>query len=273
MANETILSNLINPEVIGARLEAKLTNYIKFAPLARMGYDLQGNAGNTITVPYFEYIGDATAINELTSITPSVLNSKAFQATIIKAGKAVEISDEAVLNGYGDPIGEIEKQLGISIGAKIDADCLAALGTISGGMISAGGTESSSNTIKDMVADALIKFGEDIDETTYLLIEPAVYASLRKDADFVYINNGASKISGVVGEIYGTTVIVTNKLAGGSKMYLIRENALGIEFKRGVSLEMDRDILKKTTIISADSHYVAYLRDANKAVQITYTLA
>jgi hypothetical protein len=55
-------------------------------------------------------------------------------------------------------------------------------------------------------------------------------------------------------------------------MYLIREGALGIEIKRGVSMETDRDILAKTTVVSADAHYVAYLRDANKAVKITYTL-
>lgn len=270
MANETVLSNLINPEVIGARLGAKLTNYIKFAPLARMGYDLQASAGNTITVPYYEYIGDATAISELTAITPSVLSSKAIQATVIKAGKAVEISDEAVLSGYGDPMGEIETQLGVAIGAKIDNDCLTALEGIAGAMISSGGTIASDNTVKDMIADGLVKFGEDINETTYVLVEPKIYASLRKDPDFVYIGDGAVKVSGTVGTIYGVNIVVTNKLTGKNAFYLVRDNAFGIEFKRGISVEMDRDILSKTTILSADAHYVAYLRDANKAVEVTY---
>ncbi len=272
MANETTLSRLINPEVIGARLDAKLTNYVKFAPLSRMGYELQGASGNTITVPYYEYIGDATAISELTSITPSILNAKSIQATVIKAGKAVEISDEAILSGMGDPAGEIEKQLGMSIGSKIDADCLSALDSISGGMLHAGSTISSTNTVKDIIADALVKFGEDINEQTYAVVEPAVYGLLRKDPDFVYIGNGEVKVSGTVGNIYGCNIVVSNKLIGTTDMYLIREGALGIEFKRGVDMETDRDILKKTTVVSADAHYVAYLRDANKAVKITYTL-
>jgi len=38
--------------------------------------------------------------------------------------------------------------------------------------------------------------------------------------------------------------------------------------KREVMVEADRDILKKTNVISADVHYVAYLRDESKAVKI-----
>lgn len=261
MAGEILLSNLINPEVIGSRLDEKLVDMVKFAPLARIGYDLQGSPGNTITVPFWNYIGDATSVAEATAIGLSTIAQSTRQATVSKIGKAVEISDEAVLNGLGDVVSESERQIGMSIAQKIDADCLTAMATA---------TQTQAGVFStDVVADGLVKFGEDIDEATYLVINPTQYAILRKDDDFVHIGNGAVKVSGTVGQIYGCTVVVSNKLAGATVSYLVREGALGIEMKRGLSVESDRDILKKTTVISADTHYVAYLRDDNKIVKLT----
>jgi len=257
---ETLLNNLINPEVIGARLELKLVDMIKFAPLARIGYDLQGTAGNTITVPYWAYIGDATEVAEATAIGTSVMSQSSLQATIIKAGKAVEITDESVLSGLGDVIGEAERQLGMSIAQKIDNDVLTAMATAT--MTQAGAFST------DTVANGLVKFGEDLDETTYLVINPTQYATLRKDDDFVHIGNGQVKVTGTVGQIYGCTVVVSNKLEGATVSYLVREGAVGIEMKRGLNVETDRDILKKTTILSADAHYVAYKRNDNKIVKL-----
>lgn len=256
----TFLNNLINPEVIGARLELKLVDMVKFAPFARIGFELQGTAGNTITVPYWAYIGDATTVGEGVAIGTSVMSQSSLQATIIKAGKAVEITDESVLSGLGDVIGEAENQLGISIAQKIDNDVLTAMATAT--MTQAGAFDT------DVVANGLVKFGEDLDEATYLVINPTQYALLRKDDDFVHIGNGEVKITGTVGQIYGCTVVVSNKLAGGTVSYLVREGAIGIEMKRGLGVETDRDILKKTTVISADAHYVAYKRNDNKIVKL-----
>ncbi len=41
--------------------------------------------------------------------------------------KAVGLTDEAVLSAHGDPVGEANNQLTLSIGAKIDNDCMDAL--------------------------------------------------------------------------------------------------------------------------------------------------
>lgn len=268
MAVQTKIANLINPQVIGASIGAKLVNLIKFSPLATIGRDLQGQAGDTLTIPVFAYIGDAVDVAEGVAIDTALLSASTSTVKVKKAGKAVEITDEAVLSAYGDPVGEATNQLGISIAQKVDNDCITALDTIAVGMT------HDVNTVvidKDVIADALVKFGEDIEGATVLIISAAQYATIRKDPDFVYVANGQSIMSGHVGNIHGVDLVVSNKVVANTGVYtnfLVRAGALGIELKRDVAVETDRDILKKTNVISADMHYVAYLRDASKAVKL-----
>ena len=100
---------------MGAFLDKKIVNKIKFAPLAVIGYDLQGQAGNTLTMPTWEYIGDAEDLAEGEAGNVSQLTATKSQVTIKKAVKNVGITDEARLSGYGDPVGEANRQLAIAI--------------------------------------------------------------------------------------------------------------------------------------------------------------
>lgn len=50
----TYLEDLLNPQVIGEMINEKLTDNIVFAPLAKLDYTLQGQAGDSVTLPYFE---------------------------------------------------------------------------------------------------------------------------------------------------------------------------------------------------------------------------
>ena len=120
----TTLSNLVNPEVMAQMISASLPKKIKFSKIAKIDHTLAGRSGNTITVPKYAYIGDAEDVAEGVAMGTTVLTASTTQATVKKAGKAVEITDEAVLSGYGDPVGEANNQLLMSIASKIDNDCL-----------------------------------------------------------------------------------------------------------------------------------------------------
>lgn len=60
----TKLEQLVDPEVMAPMISAKLTKAIKVTPFAKIDYTLQGRAGDTITVPKFQYIGDAEDLAE-----------------------------------------------------------------------------------------------------------------------------------------------------------------------------------------------------------------
>lgn len=268
--NATKLQNVFKPEVIADILDLKLANAIKFAPLAKMDYSLAGNAGNIVKLPYYTYIGAATAVLEGADIPISQLTQTTKNVTISKVGKGVQITDEAVLCGYGDPIGEAVSQLALAIADKVDNDVLAALAAITA---QTGNLFTSQNTVIDAedIADALALFGEDIDGEKALLVDATTYASLRKSKDWMPASDIAADIllKGVVGQVQGTQVAVTNRIADGNA-YVVKPGALAIFLKRDTLVETDRDIINKSTVITADKHYATYLLNSSKAIKIAH---
>lgn len=263
-----MLSNLINPQVMADMISAELPKKIKFAPLARIDRTLAGQPGNTITVPKYAYIGDAADVAEGVAMGTTVLTASTTQATVKKAGKAVEITDESALSGYGDPVGEANRQLLMSIAAKVDSDAVTALG-------GASLTHTAASVISyNNIVDAIDKFAEEDDEPKILFIHPLQKGTLRKDAQFI-ANVPNAYMEGVIGEIAGCQVVASAKVPevagtpGTYSNYIVKPGALDIYLKRDVQVETDRDILAKTTVISADEHYTAVLADASKVVKLT----
>lgn len=256
----TKLTNLINPQVLSQFIDAKLVDAIKLSPLATVGTELQGRPGNTLTMPSWQYIGDAADLAEGVADTPVVLEASEKEVVVKKAAKAVEITDEAILSGYGNPQNEIASQLLTSLASKVEKDCFVALNTATLKHVSA-------VINADAIADAVVKFGEDLEGQTYVFINPTDYAPIRKDANFTPAANMNGAIGGTVGQIHNCDVVISNRQTAGEAL-IVKPGALGIELKRNTNVEADRDILRKTNVYAVDKHYVAYLRDASKVIKI-----
>lgn len=261
--NGTKLANLFNPEVVAGLIEAKLTNAIKFSPLCKIDTTLEGRPGSELTFASYKYIGDAVDVSEGADIPVAKLEEGTTKATVKKAGKGVQLSDEAVLSGYGDPAGEAVDQILKSIASKVDNDTLAVLNAIDGTMV------ANTGVTADGIADALVKFGEDIDGEKVLLVSPAAYNTLRKANEWCPASEIAANliIKGAVGMIHGCQVVVTNKLT--DTAFIVKPGALMLIVKRDTLVETDRDIINKSTVLTADKHYVVYLYDASKAIKVT----
>lgn len=287
MATDTFMKNLINPEVIGAYLDLKLRDNIRFAPLAMVETDLQGTPGNTITVPMWGAVKDAEDVAEGAESDVDNLQAYSYQATIKKIVKNIGITDEAVLSGHGNPVGEIGDQLLKAIAQKIDNDCLdlfkpdAKVTAISPeGGLNKHEMTMKTKKVKNLTVEALGQaqaefFGEDLGEAQVLIVAPKEYEKLRRDPAFEVSKDQSSavNISGVVGSIYNASVIISNKLAEKNMAIIVKPGAFGIEYKRGTSVETDRDVRRKKTLYSADTHYIAYLRNLDKCgiIQIETT--
>ena len=265
----TKLENLVNPEVIADTITAELDKAIRFTPVAVVDKTLEGQAGNTISVPKYSYIGDATDVAEGAEIATTRLTATTTQATVKKAAKAVEITDEAMLSGTGKPIDEATKQITTSIAAKIDNDILAALKSDTD--TKTVGTTTTAFSI-EMVSDALDEFNDEVlGERKFLFVNPAAMGILRKDDTFTHASQLGDNtlMTGVVGKVYGVEIVPTRKLEN-TEAILVKEGAISLYIKREVNVETARNILTKTTTISADEHYVAAMRDNTKVILLKH---
>lgn len=267
----TKLENLINPEVMSDYIRVKLVDLVKFTPLARVDTTLQGHAGDTLSMPKYSYIGDASDVAEGEDIPITNLSATTEKVKVKKAAKGLDLTDESLLSAYGDPMGEATNQIATAIAQKVDNDCITALNGIKANMtydVSATGAISAG-----AIADALVKFGEDLDGKKVLLIAPAQLAQIRKDPDFINGSEIATGMlmSGSIGMIWGCEVQISNKIkaaAGKFTNFIVKPEALAIFLKRDVQIETARNITNKTTRITADEHYTTYLLDESKAIKL-----
>jgi hypothetical protein len=262
---ETKLTNMIDPEVMASMISATLPNKIKFAPLAKIDTTLAGRPGSTLTVPKFAYIGPAEDVAEGVSIGITTLTTSDTDFTIKKAAKAVEITDEAVLSGLGNPIGEATNQLQMSIADKIDEDLVTCL---EGATL----VHNDPGTFDlDTVANGLDLFTDEDDETKVMVMHPSDASVLRKSVAGAwqrYTDLGDSiVVNGTYGAVLDAQVVRSRRVTRGLA-HIVKPGALTIFMKRGAQVETDRDILAKSTVISADEHYGTYLYDESKAVTL-----
>ena len=263
--NATKLANLFNPQVVGDMIDKKLVDAIRFSPLATIDTTLVGRPGSKLTLPSYAYIGDASVVGEGEDIPVAQLTQSTAEVEIHKIGKGVQITDEAVLSGYGNPEEEAVAQILTALASQADKEMLAVLEGIGSEMTHTGAAVLSA----DNVADALVKFGEDIDGDKVLLCNADDYNAIRKANDWVPASEIAANmvIRGSVGMVHGCQVVISNKLAG-KPAFIVKPGALRLILKRDTLVETDRDIVNKSTVITADKHSVAYLYDASKAIKI-----
>ena len=270
---QTKLAQMINPEVMADMVSAKLPKMIKFTPLAYVERALVGQPGNTITVPKWEYSGDAKDIEEGVAIEPDQLTTKKSTMTIKKAGKGIELTDEAVLSGYGDPIGQATHQIALAIANKVDNDLVEEAKKATQFVAEAPITG-------DALDKALAVFADEEDARYVALINPEDAIALRGNAAKEWVRGSeigaAIVVSGTFGEFKGVQIVRSKKVDKG-KGFLVKVSAVDtdtddvakygafvINLKRDVAIETDRDILKKTTVITGDEHYGVYLYDPSK---------
>lgn len=273
---QTKIEQLVNPEVMADMISAKLPKMIKFTPLAYVERKLVGQPGNTVTVPKWVYSGDAKDIAEGEAIVPDQLTTAKSTMTIKKAGKGIELTDEAVLSGVGDPIGQATHQIALAIANKVDNDLV-------GEAKKATQFVAESPTTGDALDKALAVFSDEEDAHYVAIINPVDAIDLRKDTVKEWVRGseiGANiVVSGTFGETHGVQIVRSKKVEKG-KGFLVKVSAVEtdtddvakygafvINLKRDVEIEKDRDILKKTTVITGDEHYGVYLYDPTKVVK------
>ena len=274
---QTKLTQLLDPEVLSDMLNERVGKSIKFIPLADIDTSLVGIPGDELTVPQWNYVGDAEEVAEGATIPTEQLGHVTTKMKVKKAAKGIELTDEAVLSGYGDPVGTAMRQLAKSIDQKVDNDVLSAAKTATQSY-----TTKKGFKVEDL-SNAQDVFDTDSDNDVYVLLcHPNSASSLRLDAGKNFLQGSEIGAEGIIKGTYGvilnTQIVKSNKLDK-NEAILVQTNpdeedgtkAFKILLKRETFLESDRMASKKSTGFYADKHYGVFLQNAKKVVKITVT--
>ena len=279
----TVLEGLINPEVMADMISAKITNKIVVVPIAKVDTTLVGHPGDTITVPAYAYIGDAEDVAEGVEAETVQLTATSATATVKKAMKAVALTDEAVLSGYGNPTGEAIGQLAKAIASKVDVDAMDVL-TGDGVQLTYTGDEISYSEI----VKAIDVFAEEFNSDKVLFVHPNQVTTLRLDENFISADKytGDVIMTGEIGKIANCRIVASRKISVNDSGYyacpIVKLNedsetedespALTIYLKRDVNVETERNTLARLTMVSVDQFYTVALSNSSKVV-LAYFLA
>lgn len=277
----THMSDIINPEVMGPMIDAKIDALAKITPYAKVDTSLVGVAGDTKTVPCWNYIGDAEDVAEGAEITPTKLTASSTTFTVKKAMKSVSITQEAVNSGHGNPIGQAETQLAKSIIGKVDSDLIDAAYT------SNNIYDGSAGVIgyKGIVA-ANGKFEDEEDEIEKVMfIHPNQETQMLVDPDFLSADKFTAGVAvkGAIGKCAGCWIKKSKKVKLSGKNYLnpiikcepdapeteYTEDelpALTIYLKKDTSVDTEWFPKKQQTDVTACKYYGTALTNEAKVV-------
>lgn len=265
--NTTMLANLLDPQVVADFIDKKLIDYIRFAPLAKIDNTLVGRPGDEVTLPAYAYVGAAQAVAEGADIPIAKLTQETKKVKVSKIGRAVQFTDEALLSGYNNDIAEeAAMQVVLAINDKIEKDLLTRMSEDA----TLTSTIAASGSPADGVADALVNFGEDIEGEKVILCDPTFYGRLIKSDSWIpNTEMGANIIvRGTVGSVFGTQVVLTNRLRNTAKAYIVKPGALAIYMKRDTLVEFDRDKIDQTNYIIGSKIFAPYVYDTSKIIKV-----
>lgn len=258
---QTKATDLLNPEVLADIVSAKLPNAIRFAPYAKVDSTLQGQPGDTITRPVYAYVGAAEDLTEGVPMDTAKLSITTTNVTIKEAGKAIEVTEKAVITNVSGTMDEAANQITLAMADKLEIDYLASLAT---SLLSFNGTATTATNI----IDAINLFGDE-DEQSYILFQnPKDYTKLYKSL----VDGNTFLSQAQIAELVGVKEIVkTNRLAEGTS-YIQKEGAVEIVYKKRPQINTDHDILARTFVLAGNQYYTTNLYNANGVVKLAATV-
>ncbi len=232
----TKLKELINPEVMADMISAKIEKKLKLTPFIKVDTTLQGNEGDTITIPKFLYTGDCKEINEGEEIPIRKLGVSSEQYTIKMVGDGIELTDMAVLSAHGNVVGEGNNQLGLSVAEKIESDIMVEA-------LKSRNVYNSGHTIGyKTIVNAEDLFEEEESSQKIMLIHPKQATQLRLDPDFIDKSKYGNDVmmSGEIGEVSGIRIVRSKRTRSDEYYKIVTTGGLEI-----VADDIDKDNFNK----------------------------
>lgn len=286
----TMLKDIINPQVMGDMIEAKIPHMLKFTPFAKVDTSLVGVPGDTKTVPSWNFIGAAEDLAEDGEITTKKLTASSTTFSIKCAAQSVGVTQKSINSGLGKPVEQAETQLAKSIAVKVDDDVLdtaLSAAELDNALVYDGsGAKISYGAIVETVG----VFDEEEITDKVLFVNPQQVTTLRKDADFTDKNKYGNDVmvTGEIGMIGGVRIVPSKKIVKNASgnyvcpMIKLEPASTDTEYAEDelpaitIFLKADTQVdhewfpKKQTHDITAAKYYGVALTNASKVVNATF---
>ena len=269
MANSGINQNVIVPEVYAELVRDKIAGKVVMSQFNKKLGDLQGNPGETLTMPSWSYIGDADDWDISTPMTTSMMRQTEKTATIKAiAAPGVEVRDYDNEIDLGKALNEAAAQQAIAIARKLDTDTIA---------------EALKSPLKVQLASAsavtqaellsmLQLYGDERDATDFACLAihssfaPSLYGmDLFVSREMTTVNAGSSNgitYNGCIGTFLDVPVLLSDRLYDSTN----QEPIIILEKKDSISY-----IPKETPFSEAER--IANLRSTKLYTSLFYAMA
>lgn len=265
-------TNVIVPNVYAELVREKIAGKIVISKACTVKKNLTGKVGETLTMPKWAYIGNATDITPGTAMTATSMKQTSTQATIkMIAAPAVTVYDYDDKTELGDALDEASKQQSISIARKLDLDAITeARKTVLQKKI------ATKNVVTfDEMNEILGLYGDDAnaDDFDFIAINSAFIPSFLKMDGFVSAeitfnkDKNGIQLNNLLGYFRGIAVVVSDTLYDNTNtegyILTIKKDSLGLIPKEVPFTEVSRDASKRSnTIYTSDIYAMALTNDA-----------
>lgn len=267
-------SDLILPDILAEEVMKGFTGNLLMSGTGAivMNPGLQAtveDVGNTVTVPYFEDIGEAEEVPEGAAGTLDKLTQSSETATVVRLFKGISMTRLArIAKSSGRDIYEVASEMiRMAFVRKIDSIALArALARAAAGSMEYDGTGAAVSTTA--IVETLKLFGEDLDNDSALAVwgmNPTVYWGAASLAD----TTGRTLFTPAQGErlarVGGVQVRMTGKedmvVAGTPTTYkspLIKQGAIAAWTTDMPVIDIERDPTADVDMIIANMYAVVH---------------
>lgn len=270
----TLRSDLVLPDILAEEVMKGFTGRLLLndsgAVVVNPGLQAGVNeVGNTVTIPYFDDVGEAEEVAEGAAGTLDKVTQSSETSTVVRIFKGISIANLAMIaKSTGRDINEVAiEKVRQALARKLDTIALArALARASTASMEYDGTGAAVSS--DAIVETLKLFGEDLDDDNALAIwgmNPKVYWGAATLAD----TTGRTLFTPAQGErlarIGGVQVRMTAKtdmvVAGSPTTYkspLIKRGAIAAWVNENIRIDYERDPTADVDMVMANMYCVVH---------------
>lgn len=223
-------------------------------------------SGDTISIPYWDSLGELDDVPEGDALVPRKLASTKEQASVVRSGLAGEVTTWARLASQaGDPYAEFGRQFVVAAMRRIDK------GAIDAGLTTTLSYTAGGSITEDAVIEASEKWGDELDDengVALLVVHPMVRKKMRQLKDSTgrrlylepEVGPGGKMVT--LPRFCGIPTFASARMPVSGTSYtslLCKRGAIGAWFNGNPLPEEDRDVLAGSDVTAIWLYHVEHL--------------